>query len=130
MDTHDIELVTKFYQYLRASKSDAVDRHALATTLIRTIEAREGADRLFEALNARIASGQIHSATPLNMEPEICLRQVNHVIDEDCGGYSDYSIQFAADIGRMCREGVDTFALAAHVRELCRHDRRSVFQRT
>ncbi|OQR87248.1 vacuolar-processing enzyme [Achlya hypogyna] len=123
IDVHDIELVTKFYQYLRA---DAGARAPLAAALVETIEAREASDRVFrDIVTATQRDAPTLTATddPLH---DSCLRAVNAIIETHCGRYSDYSLQYVAQLAALCNKGYAPEVVSSHAKAACqRHTRKS-----
>ncbi|KAF0682664.1 Aste57867_25223 [Aphanomyces stellatus] len=125
VDVRDIELVTKFYQYLRAP---ATTRRALAHALVRTIQERDVADAIFPEMEAAVLATV--PTRPANADPldDACQRRVNDQVARSCRGYTDYSLKYAATVFSLCGMGYDADVLAAHVDAACgRHMRGTVF---
>ncbi|KAH9118128.1 hypothetical protein AeMF1_008553 [Aphanomyces euteiches] len=117
MDVRDIEVVTKFYQYLR---SPATSRRALAQSLIHAVQKRDMADTIFPEIEAAMLKTKPTLAALNDPLDDDCLRQVNKAVDRSCQGYTDYSLKYASTLSKLCVMGYDPSALVAKVESLCR----------
>ncbi|KDO29476.1 hypothetical protein SPRG_06015 [Saprolegnia parasitica CBS 223.65] len=118
---HDIELVTKFYQYLRA---DVGTRGPFAAALLATLHERELADRVFGDI-VRLTT---QSAPTLSMtRDDACLRDVNTVVEAHCGRFSDYSLQFVARLSALCAQGYAPGVIGAQAVAACKRHKSRVF---
>ncbi|OQR90784.1 vacuolar-processing enzyme [Thraustotheca clavata] len=116
VNSRDIELITKFYQYLR---SDSKDRTPLAHALMETIQQREMSDHVFRDI-VRLTKSSSPTLTasddPLN---DSCLRHVNEIVEQHCGRYSDFGLQYVSHIVSLCNQGYDASIISAHAITAC-----------
>ncbi|RHY08323.1 hypothetical protein DYB38_005743 [Aphanomyces astaci] len=127
MDVRDAEIVSKFYQYLRAPPGEA--RHGLAHVLLHTIQARELADIMFAEIQTKVAAMAPTLAANEDPLDDACLRRVNAAVATACGGYSDYSLKYAAPFAGFCAAGYAPDVLEAHVTAVChRHLHGNVYR--
>jgi len=115
LDVHDIELVTKFYQYMSSSQST---RSKSAKLLIEAIQQREFADKIFSSIEKRLIDSN-PTLVSVSNDDNTCLKTVNVAISLSCGGYSDYSLQYASTIASLCLKGYPTEALVKSVKDSC-----------
>ncbi|ETW06790.1 hypothetical protein H310_02944 [Aphanomyces invadans] len=118
MDVRDAEIVSKFYQYLRAPPGES--RHDLAQALLHTIQERELADIMFAEIQTKVLASTPTLPVNNDLLDDTCLRRVNTAVATACGGYSDYSLKYAANMVKLCAAGYDATVVEAHVSAVCR----------
>jgi legumain len=102
VDSRDIPLHLAYYNYLRADKSDYATRQKLAAALTYEVESRQKADSLFHSLATNVFSTEkFFQAANLRGECACC-EEVHDIVDSHCGGYTDYSLQYARVIYNLC----------------------------
>ena len=113
--SRDIKMHTLYYRYLRASEqADAGmtwQTHALAHDLLREVHQRLDADRLFLDLARHLLSeddeqvARAFTMTPPDQptdEQHHCFDEVVETVRTSCGGFSDYSLQYARLLRNLC----------------------------
>jgi hypothetical protein len=124
VDSRDIELLLTFYEYLRSEEGDE-HRSTAATELIAQVEAREHADRLFDAIFTRVrtvATKRDALLTALSphtteqsqfssqpVELTQCEKNVIALAERKClhftgGKFSSYSLKFTKGLIDLCAE--------------------------
>lgn len=114
----DIQLVQKFYAYLRASPRV---RDAQAKALIEEIQQREAADQLFAKLAAEVSgdtSGKVLEAHMPVTQHE-CQQEATDGVMGVCGRFSSYSLQYTKTIVNLCEMGHAPATIVAAARKLC-----------
>lgn len=103
VDSRDIPLHLAYYNYLRADKMDYNKRQQLAITLHEEINHRMEADLIFYRLAAELADEKnFHEHVGSIANCGECCDNVHKYVDEHCGGYSDYSLQYTRVVVNMC----------------------------
>jgi hypothetical protein len=124
VDSRDIELLLTFYEYLRSEEGDD-DRSTAATELIAQVEAREHADRLFDAIFTRVrtvatkrdtlltaTSPHTFTQSEFSSQPEEltqCEKSVLATTESKClhftgNKFSSYSLKFTKGLIDLCAE--------------------------
>lgn len=102
VNSRDIPLHLAYYNYLRADKSDYATRQKLAAALSYEVESRQKADNLFHSLATNVFSSE-KFFQEANLRGECaCCEEVHDIVDSNCGGYTDYSLQYARVIYNLC----------------------------
>jgi len=102
VDSRDIPLHLAYYNYLRADKSDFEHRQELADALTSEIAYRQQTDLLFYNLAKTVGSEEnFFMAAKAPGECECC-DKVHEAIESECGGYTDYSLQYARVVVNLC----------------------------
>jgi legumain len=134
VNSRDVNVVLAFYKYLRSDRGS--ERQASAEALIREIESRERADRLFESI--KLTALKInHATSPVDDETKktACRESMFQVFKEECGGASDeergignaftsYSLQYAQSLSEMCGTFGDITTVRSILRESCAQQER------
>jgi legumain len=124
VDSRDIELLLSFYDYLRAEEGDE-HRSTAAAKLIAQVEAREHADRLFDAIFTRVRTVSNKRDTLLTatsphtvaqsefssqpVELTQCEKSVLATAERKClhftnSKFSSYSLKYTKELIDLCAE--------------------------
>jgi len=120
VNSRDIPLHLSYYRYLRADATDFARRQQLAFELIAELSSRNYYDNLFMSLATEIADESIFHAKP--QIPAVCgdcCDKVNKAMEEYCGGYDDYSLQYSRVVYNLCVSNGETEKIVEKLRELC-----------
>ncbi|DBA04769.1 TPA: hypothetical protein N0F65_004406 [Lagenidium giganteum] len=119
VDAHDIDLVIAFYKYLRAPVGK---RHDLAKTLIHKVKEREHADAIFGAI-AHVVSMSNTATDDIDGydADEDCEAKVLAAFNASCGGFTAYSLKYAATLSSLCASGLSVDEAIATVKRACTH---------
>merc|ERR1711890_92830 len=93
VDSRDIPLHLAYYNYLRANFKE---RREMADLLIAEVEHRQKIDALFYHLSEQVADKEKFFDTAKAPVECLCCDEVHQSIEDYCGGYTDYSLQYAA----------------------------------
>merc|ERR1712115_691631 len=95
--SRDIPLHLAYYDYVRADKSDFLLRQEFAAALIKEIRSRQKLDFLFHDLVTKVtrSSKMFFSDAKLPVGGCECCDKVHEAMYRYCGGYDDYSLQYA-----------------------------------
>jgi len=106
VSSRDITMHSLYYAYLRADKSDMSHSHAAAAALQKEIAHRVASDNIFTGLAKTMASenwGSVMSAAPVTpIVSSDCVTAVHAAVEQFCGGFSDYSLQYARVVYNVC----------------------------
>jgi len=103
VDSRDIPLHLAYYNYIRADKSDFVQRQELANTLVAEVTHRQKIDSMFYDLAKQVASEERFFSAASAPGECLCCDKVHTAIEENCGGYTDYSLQYARVVVNLCQ---------------------------
>lgn len=113
VSSRDIELLTKFYKYLRHPNPVA------AEDLIDTIQAREKADALFpNMVKTVLSSASVVSSKMTQDDLATCRKAVYRTVAEQCGGFDEYSLKYSHSVVKMC-ETRDASDIQSAIKEFC-----------
>jgi len=104
VDSRDIQLHSLYYSYLRAEKSDLSARHAAAYELQKEIAHRVTADNIFHSFAKQLVNenwGSVFTA-PTTIVSSTCVNLAHQAVADYCGGFSDYSLQYARVVYNVC----------------------------
>jgi len=102
VDSRDIPLHLAYYNYIRADKSDFAERQELANTLVAEVTHRQKIDSMFYDLAKQVASEEKFFSAASAPGECLCCDKVHAAIEENCGGYTDYSLQYARVVVNLC----------------------------
>jgi len=102
VDSRDIPLHLAYYNYIRADKSDFAERQELADVLVAEVTHRKKVDSMFYDLAKQVASEEKFFSAATAPGECLCCDKVHTAIDENCGGYSDYSLQYVRVVVNLC----------------------------
>ena len=100
VDSRDIELVTRFYAYLRAE--NAQEKTVGATALLKVVKARQKADVIWPAVIAELGKGAA-TVAQLGEELDLCHKDVYTAVEKYCGRFDSYSLKFSNGVVGSCR---------------------------
>lgn len=100
VDSRDIPLHLAYYNYVRA---DFEERQAMADLLIAEVTHRQKIDALFYNLSKQVAGEEKFFAAAKAPGECLCCDAVHQSIEENCGGYTDYSLQYARVVVNLCQ---------------------------
>jgi len=128
VESRDIKMHSLYYAYLRADRSDLSASHEAAAALSEEIEHRLATDDIFASLTRVMVNEnwssifEMRSVTPVLSSQ--CVNQVNDAVNDFCGGYSDYSIQYSRVVNNLCvyhaHSSSATSKMVSTLRQLCR----------
>jgi legumain len=119
VNSRDIPLHLAYYEYIRADKSDFVGRQKLAAALITEVQERQKADMIFHALSKNVAAEEkFFQSANLESDCLSCCDEVHQALENSCGGYTDYSLQYARVIHNLC-EVSDAATIIKELEALC-----------
>jgi legumain len=111
IEAHDIDLVTAFYQYVRASAGKSRER--LMQSLIEKLERRQRADETFERIK-ELSIQKLHlDEFPSNAVPTRfdCHAQLQQSLHMNCEGlvplHDDYNIKYMGTLVDICETSLD-----------------------
>lgn len=103
VDSRDIPLHLAYYDYILADKTDYKKRQELAIAMHEQINHRMEADAIFYHLATELADERnFHEHVGIVENCGDCCETVHKFVDDNCGGYSDYSLQYARVVVNMC----------------------------
>lgn len=120
VSSRDIPLHLSYYEYLRTPQFDLQARKAAAQALKAQIDARLRADAIFAALTDAYESPQLLAAEPA--APILCGTCCGAVLDayaKDCGGFDDYSLQYARTVVNLCQLTGDGAGVSTKLSAIC-----------
>ena len=99
VDSRDIELVTRFYAYLRAE--NAQEKTVGAAALLKVVEARERADVVWPAVIAELGEG---AATVAQADEALhqCHKAVYGSVEKHCGRFDSYGLKYSHGLVGFC----------------------------
>jgi len=118
VDSRDIALVTKFYNYLDGGS--AVE----AKALMDEISMREKEKAKFAQI-AKLAAGKASIEVMMGQAQELrdaewdCHHSALDAVTKACGDFNDYSLKFTATIGNLCKAGVPAEQIAKAAKQTC-----------
>lgn len=119
VDSRDIALVTKFYNYLDGGS--AVE----AKALIEEISMREQ-EKIKFAQIVKLTVGEARTETMMGQPQELasdaeweCHHTALDGVTNACGAFNDYSLKFAATISNLCKAGVPATQIAKAAQQAC-----------
>jgi len=115
VDSRDIPLHLAYYNYLRA---DFKERREMADLLIAEVEHRQKIDALFYHLSEQVADKEKFFDTAKAPVECLCCDEVHQSIEDYCGGYTDYSLQYARVVVNLC-EVSDSQTIIKNLRSMC-----------
>jgi len=99
VDSRDIPLHLAYYNYLRA---DFEEREQMADLLVAEVAHRQKIDALFYHLSEQVASEKTFFAAAKAPGECLCCDEVHQAVEDNCGGYTDYSLQYARVVVNLC----------------------------
>jgi len=106
VSSRDITMHSLYYSYLRTPKGDLAASHRAAAALQKEIAHRIEADNLFSSLTQSMVNenwASVFSAQAVTpVVPSLCVDAVHNAIATHCGGFSDYSLQYARVVYNLC----------------------------
>jgi len=128
VESRDIKMHSLYYAYMRADRSDLAASHAAAKALTQEIEHRLQQDDIFASLTRAMVADNwgsifaMRSVTPVVASQ--CVDTVNAAVQQFCGGYSDYSIQYSRVVNNLCvyhaHSSSSAEMMVGTLRQLCR----------
>lgn len=125
--SRDIPLHLSYYKYLRADKADYQGRMALAQKMQAQIGHQMQMDTVFYKLAQKVSGGahakaeSVFSARAVGGHCGECCDAGHTAVHDHCGGFSDYSLQYARVVNNACREA-STETVVNTIKELCAHN--------
>jgi len=127
VDSRDIKMHTLYYQYLRMDKSDMNAKLDAAAALQTELNHRVAADNIFMSLaKTSVTSenwGAVFSMKALPVVESNCVEAVYQAVENHCGGFSEYSLQYARVVNNLCayhaHSADATAAMISTLRGLC-----------
>jgi legumain len=127
VNSRDIKLHSLYYAYVRADKTDLVASHAAAAELQKEIAHRVAHDNLFAGLAQTMVNenwaGVMSAPAVTPIVASECVNVVHKAVADFCGGFSDYSLQYARVVYNLCamnRHSTSAAARMVHtVQSLC-----------
>jgi legumain len=110
VSSRDIPLHLAYYNYVRADKRDPAAMRAEAEALQKIIAERLAADDLFLKLTSLVAGENgatlmgADASTAATVACDACCGAVHDAVQQYCGGYTDYSFQYARVVVNVCEE--------------------------
>jgi len=110
VSSRDIPLHLAYYEYLRTDKRDVAAMAKNAAELQAVVASRLAADQMFTGLTQMVAgeNGQTLLAADATTEATLacdkCCASVHNAMQEFCGGYDDYSMQYVRVVVNLCEE--------------------------
>jgi len=127
VNSRDIAMHSLYYAYLRTDKTNMVAAHAAAAALQKEIAHRVAHDTLFSTLAQTLLNEQWSSVmsapavTPIVASD--CVNAVHQAVADFCGGFSDYSLQYARVVYNICsmhrHSASATARMVHHVQSQC-----------
>ncbi|UIZ28216.1 hypothetical protein KXD40_004493 [Peronospora effusa] len=121
VDARDVDLVVKFYRYLRASPGQ--DRRKFGNNVIAAIQTREAVDEVFETIHALYEQ---QDGVPLLRVTESknseCYEDITRSFTTFCsftGGINSYSLKYAGTLMDLCESKLTQSAAVSMVRDAC-----------
>lgn len=103
VNSRDIPLHLAYYSYARTEQYDVKARKAAGEALKAQIDSRLRADEIFLTLANAFGSSELISTKPA---PPVlcgdCCKLVHAAMYKSCGGYDDYSLQYARTVYNIC----------------------------
>ena len=104
VDARDVDLVVRFYRYLRAAQGN--NRQELAAELTAAIEAREAANKVFETIHALYEQQMKGRLMQVKVAKDFeCHEKVTRAFEMHCafmGGLTSYSLKYAGTFIDLC----------------------------
>jgi len=120
VNSRDVPLHLAYYSYVRADKSDFLLRQERAAALIKEIRSRQKLDFLFHDLVTKVtrSSKMFFSDAKLPVGGCECCDKVHEAMYRYCGGYDDYSLQYARVVVNLCSTSSPN-TIIRHLKSLC-----------
>ncbi len=122
VSSRDVEIMTRFSQYLNADPENRFERSRLARKLIAEVQAREKADSVFAEIAKRISGARAGEMLSTSRSPTqwACHKAAVKAIDQHCGGFTDYSLRHMRTIVNICEAGNGkSDALVQAIEQVC-----------
>jgi len=116
--SRDIPMHLAYYNYLRSDPADFEERQRLADALVAEVSHRQKIDTLFYNLAKNVGTEAKFFDSAKAPGECLCCDEVHEAIEEKCGGYSDYSIQYARVVVNLC-EVSDADTIIAALVPMC-----------
>jgi legumain len=122
VDSRDIKLNYLYYKYVRTAKTDLAAVHENGLALQAEVSHRLKADSLFLQLSKELLKenyGAIFAGKALKPYSSPCSEQAHAAVQTYCGGYSDYSMQYARVVHNVCNKVGDAQKVVSTIKSLC-----------
>jgi legumain len=120
VDSRDIAVHLKFYEYMRATDMDS--RHAASRALVAEVQLREKLDLQFHHIAVGLfgaSQSALMMETPMQPNNFKCIKTANAMLRDVCTDYDDYSLKYSHILVNACEKGLSFEEISKALRSVC-----------